>query len=59
MKHGDKCPHCGEQVEYAEECDAYFCKACDVWLEPKCHDEDCSTCNCRTAKPSEMYGEEA
>ena len=49
-------PHCGVEghgpAHRFETADAYACLACDVWLEEKCTDPDCSFCKKRPARPS-------
>jgi hypothetical protein len=42
---------CGEQVEYDEDNDAYFCRACNAWTEAKCSDTNCSYCSKRPVRP--------
>lgn len=33
--------------------DAYFCPACDAWIEGQCSDPKCSFCQTRPSRPSE------
>lgn len=40
--------------EYCEKHDAYFCKECDIWIEPRCSDLTCEYCNARPPKPSDV-----
>lgn len=46
------CPNCQIQAVRDEKYDAYFCKACDLWVEPTCSDEFCTFCAHRPKKPS-------
>ena len=37
-----ECPRqCGAVLTYSEERDAYYCSACDVWIESACGDPQC------------------
>lgn len=49
----DFCPHCGAPVCYAPEYDAYYCEACDLWLEEACDDPSCRFCAHRPERPSQ------
>lgn len=44
---------CGDVQGYSARWDAYFCDACDVWLEAGCDDETCAFCALRPEKPSQ------
>lgn len=41
-------------VYYSMHFDAYFCTACDVWLEEPCGDMDCDMCPARPLKPTDV-----
>jgi len=45
------CLQCGCPVEYSHECDAYFCPACNIWLEARCGDPACEFCSERPPRP--------
>lgn len=45
------CPHCGVAAERSEEHDAYYCPACNRWLEGKCGDPGCEFCSERPPRP--------
>lgn len=47
------CVKCGVDTIRSERFDAYYCKGCDVWTEPKCGDSLCEYCGNRPDKPSE------
>lgn len=47
------CPCCGAEKLYSGKYDAYYCKACDVWLEGNCNDPECEFCSSRPEKPSQ------
>ena len=48
------CPICIEKGNYSDKWDAYFCKKCDIWIEPVCKDPKCHfQCWKRPDKPSE------
>ena len=41
--------------DYSAKYDAFFCVACDLWLEKACSDPECSShCYERPFKPSEV-----
>jgi hypothetical protein len=42
---------CGCPVEYSHEYDAYYCPACNRWLEGQCGDLDCEFCAGRPTRP--------
>lgn len=46
--------NCTHPRYYSERWDAFYCKACDEWLEGRCRDHDCEFCKDRPEKPSEM-----
>ncbi len=48
------CGHGKENLMRDEKHDAYFCKACDEWIEKKCSDKTCEFCPTRPDKPSEV-----
>lgn len=52
-KHMKECPHKGEN-QYSAEHDAAYCPICDIWLEQKCSDPECSYCKDRPEKPSSI-----
>ena len=45
------CGACGELRVYYAAYDAYFCAACNQWLELRCEDPGCDVCACRPARP--------
>jgi len=45
------CPHCGLPATRSEEHDAYYCPACNQWLENKCDDPACEFCAGRPERP--------
>ncbi len=45
------CPKCSESKIYSDDYDAYFCAACDEWLESACSDATCQFCRSRPIKP--------
>jgi hypothetical protein len=45
------CPKCSEFRICSEEYDAYFCAACNEWLESACSDATCEFCSSRPNKP--------
>ena len=45
------CGACGERRVYYAAYDAYFCAACNQWLELRCEDPGCDLCACRPARP--------
>ena len=45
------CPTCGEARVYYLVYDAFFCAACNAWLELRCDDPACDVCACRPARP--------
>jgi exosome complex RNA-binding protein Csl4 len=47
------CDKCGEELEYSMEDDCLYCKICNEWQEPKCHDPECQFCTNRPEKPSD------
>lgn len=46
-----KCKHCGNDVLYSEEYDAYYCDPCNEWTEDICTDRDCEYCKNRPNRP--------
>lgn len=47
----EKCPFCNNETFYNQNYDAYYCKECNVWLEPTCSDEECEFCKNRPERP--------
>jgi hypothetical protein len=45
------CPECDTAQIYHDSYDAYFCPACNEWLETKCTDSSCSYCQKRPEQP--------
>jgi ribosomal protein S27AE len=45
------CPKCSEPRIYADDYDAYFCGACNEWLDSTCSDVTCEYCRSRPSKP--------
>lgn len=45
------CNRCGSAIERDEEHDAYCCRACRRWIEPRCGDPTCQFCRRRPARP--------
>ena len=45
------CPKCSEFRIYSDDFDAYFCAACNEWLESACSDTTCEFCKDRPDKP--------
>ncbi len=50
-KNDGRGPQCHTRQVYNQEYDAYFCPACNNWLEEGCDDPACSSCSKRPAKP--------
>jgi len=46
------CPKCGEQGDYSDFHDSWFCAVCDEWLDEKCADQECEFCQIRPTMPS-------
>lgn len=47
------CDECGSESVRSEKHDAYFCRKCNVWLEPICPaGDECSLCRKRPEKPN-------
>jgi hypothetical protein len=46
------CPRCRKPRTYNDRHDAYYCAACDVWLDEGCRDPTCDYCATRPEKPS-------
>lgn len=47
-----RCPKHGPLVRYSEPYDAFYCPACNEWLEKTCADGDvCDYCSHRPARP--------
>lgn len=51
-----KCPTCGQNRVQSFRFDTYFCRRCDVWLEPRCEDPQCTFCR-RPEKPSQFLND--
>jgi hypothetical protein len=45
------CARCGARRVYHMGRDAFFCPACNTWLEEACGDTSCSFCSGRPARP--------
>ena len=45
------CAECNTQGVRSEKYDAYYCKRCNVWLEPRCSLCACPYCETRPDKP--------
>lgn len=45
------CSTCKNHLIYHEDFDAYFCPACNHWLESKCNDPSCMYCPNRPETP--------
>lgn len=45
------CPKCSEARIYSDDYDAYFCAACNEWLESTCSDVTCEYCKSRPSNP--------
>ena len=45
------CRTCGHARVYYLVYDAFFCPACNVWLELHCAEPDCDVCACRPERP--------
>jgi hypothetical protein len=54
MRHTPRCARCNALCSRNERHDAYFCAACDEWLESVCDDADCEFCAGRPEKPSQV-----
>ncbi len=48
---GRICVNCNSKLERSLECDAKFCRACNVWAESICSDEGCNFCKIRPDTP--------
>jgi len=46
------CNRCGSRIERDDKHDAYCCRACRRWIEPRCGDRDCEFCRNRPRKPA-------
>lgn len=46
-----KCAVCNKKVAHNELYDCYYCKYCNLWLETKCTDSECTFCTRRPEKP--------
>ena len=47
----NKCKNCERKIFYNNKYDAYYCKSCNIWLEPKCGDKRCEFCSIRPVSP--------
>jgi hypothetical protein len=47
------CEQCNKERQYSTKYDAYYCQACDSWLEGKCGDPNCDFCPTRPEHPSQ------
>lgn len=45
------CNHCKNDTKYSERWDAYYCYACNLWLEQPCGEENCFYCTVRPENP--------
>lgn len=48
------CNKCGNERQYSNKYDAYYCELCNKWIEDECDDEKCEFCSLRPDKPSQM-----
>ena len=53
------CATCGARRMYYDDFDAYFCAACNVWLESACPDPECARCQSRPGTPLPRDGRHA
>ena len=44
------CNRCGTRIQRDERRDAYYCRVCRRWLEPRCGDRACWFCRGRPAR---------
>ena len=49
-----KCGHDPAFLMRDKKYDAYFCGACDAWIEKKCRTPSCKYCSTRPDRPSEV-----
>ncbi len=54
LKRRPMCRSCGDTTSITRDpkYDAYFCEACDRWLETPCTGVGCDMCSGRPARPS-------
>ncbi len=45
------CYKCNRYQLYSHDHDAYYCSYCNIWLEERCDDNQCSHCRYRSDKP--------
>ena len=50
----ETCEKCGTAIVYSINEDTKLCAMCNEWLEAKCTDPDCETCNERLEHPLTM-----
>jgi len=50
------CPNCNSElaVKFSKVYDAFYCEACDIWVEDKCKDPYCTICTKRPDNPSQI-----
>ena len=48
------CSKCRSETKYSNKYDAYYCELCNKWLENTCSDPECTYCQTRPEKPSQM-----
>lgn len=46
-----RCATCGAPKVYHEHYDAFFCPACNAWLDEACADQSCAYCRGRPLAP--------
>lgn len=45
------CPICNRPQSRSDKYDAYYCKHCNIWLEPVCGNRNCEFCAARPRNP--------
>lgn len=51
-----ECEKCGQKAKYfIYRYDAWCCISCNLWLEEKCSDHNCTICANRPESPHELY----
>ena len=46
--------NCEDIKQYSDKYDAYYCNACNIWLEDKCDDPECEFCPKRPICPKDV-----
>lgn len=52
MSYLKTCSTCNEFLSHSERWDSYYCKVCNIWMEPGCTDPECYfQCYSRPERP--------